>query len=38
MALREGRMWLSDRPGLGFSLSEQALAWTRETAEFGKHP
>jgi L-talarate/galactarate dehydratase len=38
MALRDGRMWLSDRPGLGFSLSEQALAWTRETAEFGKHP
>jgi L-talarate/galactarate dehydratase len=36
MALRDGRMWVSDRPGLGFSLSEQALAWTRETAEFGR--
>jgi L-alanine-DL-glutamate epimerase-like enolase superfamily enzyme len=38
MALRDGRMWLSDRPGLGFTLSEQALAWTTERAEFGKRP
>jgi L-alanine-DL-glutamate epimerase-like enolase superfamily enzyme len=38
MALRDGRMWVSDRPGLGFSLSEQALAWTTERAEFGKRP
>ena len=36
--LRDGRMHLSDRPGLGFSLSEQALAWTRETVEFGRRP
>ncbi|MEI8268067.1 MAG: mandelate racemase/muconate lactonizing enzyme family protein [Betaproteobacteria bacterium] len=38
MHLQEGRMHVSDRPGLGFSLSEQALRWTRETAEFGKRP
>ena len=25
---RDGRMWVSDRPGLGFTLSEQAAAWT----------
>ena len=36
--LRDGRMHLSSRPGLGFSLSEQALAWTRETVEFGRRP
>jgi L-alanine-DL-glutamate epimerase-like enolase superfamily enzyme len=38
MHLQEGRMHVSDRPGLGFSLSEQALRWTTETAEFGKRP
>ncbi len=32
---RDGRMWVSDRPGLGFTLSEQARAWTVATAEFG---
>ena len=36
--LRDGRMHLSSRPGLGFSLSEPALAWTRETVEFGRRP
>ena len=36
LELREGRMWVPDRPGLGFSLSPQALAWTVDTAEFGK--
>jgi L-alanine-DL-glutamate epimerase-like enolase superfamily enzyme len=35
---RDGRMWVSDRPGLGFTLSEQAQAWTVGTAEFGKRP
>jgi L-talarate/galactarate dehydratase len=35
---RDGRMWVSDRPGLGFSLSEQAAAWTVGTAEFGRRP
>jgi L-alanine-DL-glutamate epimerase-like enolase superfamily enzyme len=32
---RDGRMVVPDRPGLGFTLSDQALAWTRDTAEFG---
>ena len=36
--LRDGRMHLSTRPGLGFSLSDQALAWTAEKVEFGKRP
>jgi hypothetical protein len=31
-------MHLSDRPGLGFSLSEQALRWTRDTSDFGTRP
>jgi L-alanine-DL-glutamate epimerase-like enolase superfamily enzyme len=31
MHLKDGRMHLSDRPGLGFSLTEQARHWTRET-------
>ncbi|MFC6149012.1 MULTISPECIES: L-talarate/galactarate dehydratase [Mumia] len=35
---RDGRMYVSDRPGLGFTLSEQARAWTVGTAEFGKRP
>ena len=35
---RDGRMWVSDRPGLGFTLSEQAAAWTVGTAEFGQRP
>ncbi|MEJ8847742.1 mandelate racemase/muconate lactonizing enzyme family protein [Variovorax rhizosphaerae] len=38
MHLKDGRMHVSDRPGLGFSLSEQALSWTAETEEFGKRP
>ena len=28
LEVRDGRMHLSDRPGLGFTLSEQARAWT----------
>ena len=35
---RDGRMWVSDRPGLGFTLSEQANAWTIGTAEYGSRP
>lgn len=31
-----GRMLLPQRPGLGVSLSDQARAWTLETAEFGR--
>jgi len=38
LQLKDGRMWLPDRPGLGFSLSEQAIAWRREAAAFGKRP
>jgi L-alanine-DL-glutamate epimerase-like enolase superfamily enzyme len=34
LELREGRMFVPDRPGLGFSLSEQARKWTRDAAEF----
>jgi L-talarate/galactarate dehydratase len=36
LQIRDGRMIIPNRPGLGFSLSEQARAWTRESAEFGK--
>ena len=38
MQLKDGRMHVSDRPGLGCSLSEQAARWTAETQEFGKRP
>lgn len=38
MHLQNGRMHVSSRLGLGFSLSEQARRWTRETAEFGREP
>jgi len=31
LQIRDGRMLLPDRPGLGFSLSEQALAWREGT-------
>jgi L-talarate/galactarate dehydratase len=38
LTLRDGRMWIPDRPGLGFSLSEQAEGWTMDKVEFGKRP
>jgi L-talarate/galactarate dehydratase len=38
LELKNGRMHLSETPGLGFTLSEQAIAWTVDTAEFGKRP
>jgi L-talarate/galactarate dehydratase len=38
LELRDGRMWISDRPGLGFSLSEQARKWTVLTSEAGQRP
>ena len=38
LELRNGRMMVPNRPGLGFSLSEQALAWTVDRTEFGKQP
>lgn len=34
LELRNGRMLVPDRPGLGFSLSEQARKWTSESASF----
>ena len=33
--IRDGRMWVPDRPGLGFTLSERMRSLTRETATFG---
>ncbi|MCP3383435.1 mandelate racemase/muconate lactonizing enzyme family protein [Bradyrhizobium sp. CCGUVB4N] len=33
-----GRMIVPNRPGLGFSLSEQGRAWTRDVHEVGKRP
>ena len=38
LRIEGGRMHVPDRPGLGFSLSEQAVRWTRQTVEFGKRP
>ena len=32
LEIRDGRMLVPARPGLGFSLSDQARAWTRESA------
>ena len=31
LEIRDGRMWLSERPGLGVTLSEKAREWTVET-------
>jgi L-alanine-DL-glutamate epimerase-like enolase superfamily enzyme len=33
---RDGRMYVPNRPGLGFTLSDQARAWTTDTVEFGQ--
>ena len=38
LELKDGRMHVPMRPGLGSSLSEQALAWTAEKVAFGKRP
>ena len=38
LEIRDGRMLVPSRPGLGITLSEQAAEWTRSTAEFGKRP
>jgi L-alanine-DL-glutamate epimerase-like enolase superfamily enzyme len=38
LAIHDGRMHLSARPGLGFSLSEQARRWTAQRCEFGRRP
>lgn len=34
LELRGGRMWVPNRPGLGFTLSDQALAWVVGTETF----
>ncbi|MDZ5460831.1 L-talarate/galactarate dehydratase [Azohydromonas lata] len=36
LEIKDGRMLVPTRPGLGVSLSGQARAWTREAAEFGR--
>ncbi|MBR0687820.1 mandelate racemase/muconate lactonizing enzyme family protein [Bradyrhizobium manausense] len=36
LQIKSGRMVVPNRPGFGFSLSEQAAAWTRESCEVGK--
>lgn len=36
LEIRDGRMIVPDRPGLGFTLSDQCLAWTHERVEFGR--
>ena len=33
---REGRMVVPERPGLGFTLSEQCKAWTVDSFEVGR--
>lgn len=38
LELKDGRMHVPDRPGLGFSLSGQARAWTTDKVAFGKRP
>jgi L-talarate/galactarate dehydratase len=38
LEIRNGRMLVPSRPGLGVTLSEQATAWTREVAEVGTKP
>lgn len=36
LEIRDGRMIVPNRPGLGVSLSGQARAWTRESSEVGR--
>ncbi len=38
LEIRDGRMLVPSRPGLGLSLSEQVKGWTREEAEIGGEP
>lgn len=35
MEIRDGRMWLPDRPGLGFTISDRTRELTRESVTFG---
>ncbi|MDY5148056.1 enolase [Actinotignum sanguinis] len=38
MEIKDGRMIVSDRPGLGVTLSDQLRAWTVNTFEVGQRP
>ena len=38
LEIRGGRMIVPNRPGLGFTLSEQVAAWTADSVEFGARP
>jgi L-alanine-DL-glutamate epimerase-like enolase superfamily enzyme len=38
LEVKDGRMFVPTRPGVGVSMSEQARAWTRESAEFAAAP
>jgi L-talarate/galactarate dehydratase len=38
LAIKDGRMHVSARHGLGFSLSEQARHWTVQPCEIGQRP
>jgi L-talarate/galactarate dehydratase len=38
LEIRGGRMIVPNRPGIGITLSEQALAWTVESSEHGRRP
>jgi L-alanine-DL-glutamate epimerase-like enolase superfamily enzyme len=38
LEIKDGRMVVPNRPGLGFSLSAQVAAWTADHVEFGKRP
>jgi L-alanine-DL-glutamate epimerase-like enolase superfamily enzyme len=38
LVMKDGRMQVPNRPGLGFTLSDQAVAWTKDTFECGKRP
>jgi L-alanine-DL-glutamate epimerase-like enolase superfamily enzyme len=38
LEIKDGRMLVPTRPGLGLSLSEQARIWTREQCELGQRP
>ncbi len=38
LELRDGRMLVPSRPGLGLTLSEAAGQWTTETVEVGGRP
>jgi L-alanine-DL-glutamate epimerase-like enolase superfamily enzyme len=36
--IRDGRMLVPDRPGLGLSLSDRSAEWLCEATEFGQRP